>query len=161
EEQHHWKQYNEEPHGSISRRAFLTDFAAQLPDETKPLEELREVLRMFPSATQNGVATPIWRLRDPVLERSLWRLQPVVTDQQQEWKDAGLELAKMVVDGLEKRPLRRLAEALGRGDAAELRSIKLLDACLREQGVAPDVVDAVCGPLHSLWQARSTTGTAH
>lgn len=43
-EQLHWLQYNEEPKGEISERAFQTDFAAQY-SKASPLQQLKRSLK--------------------------------------------------------------------------------------------------------------------
>jgi hypothetical protein len=155
-EQLYWKSFNEAPKAGITLRTFKTDFLAQFDDSYDPLPSLAHLLGRFPPLVIAGQELPLWR-PDPVSRK---RLNYVVTDSRKEWEDAVLNLAKLLVDGLDEGNIRKLALRMGCDDP-KLRSIKLLGKCLEAAGVDADVVKTVVSPLGELWDLRSQHGVAH
>jgi len=154
QEQLYWKAFNENPKGGLSTRALTTDFMGQFYTEPDPLEELKQCLLKFPHASHSGEKTPIWSAPGTDVEKSLKKIHYVITDSQKEWSDQVLELAKVIIDGLNKTSIRRLAKTL-KCDNPGLGSIKLLCACLRARGIEEDIVKEVCDPLIRLQEMRS------
>jgi len=152
-EQVYWKAFNERPKSGISRRAWTTDFLAEFDTEYDSLSALASVLKHFP-ITSMGMA--IWKPD----ERALSRLTHVVTDSKKEWEDAILNLAKLIVDGLQESCINRIAKDLNCFEKG-LRSIKQLQRCLEKSGVDTRVVTTIIEPLTELWTIRSSGGIAH
>jgi len=151
-EQLYWRSFNELPKAGISSRAWKTDFLAEWDTDYDPLESLKDILSHFPS-TSDG--TEVWK---PDPER-LARLSYVVTDSVKEWEDQILQLAIIIVDGLNKKAIKAIAKELGCFDK-ELGSIKLLRECLI-RGIPEEQVTQIIEPLTELWELRSHRGIAH
>ena len=153
-EQLYWQSCNEEPKGSIARRAFRSDFLAQFSDEYDPVVSLKQLADdAFPRVRINGREITIW---EPD-EQSAGRLAYLPTESKKDWEDAILNLAKFTVDGLAEKSIRRLAQAMG-CEKPKWRSIKLLKACL----IARELDDeSICAPLQEVWGIRSHEGVAH
>jgi len=153
-EQLYWKAFNEAPKGFIAERAWKTDFLAEFADGYDPLVSLLQLAgEKYPSARISGDLVAMW-VPD---ERSSRRLTYLVTDSVKEWEDAILGLAKLTVDSLNERGLKRLAKGLGCYDS-EKRAIKTLRACLVARNLDDDVV---CCALEEVWAVRSHGGVAH
>jgi hypothetical protein len=78
-----------------------------------------------------------------------------MTDSPKEWEDQILELAKVLVDGLSKTELRKIAKYLNCDDS-QLGSIKLLKNCLEAKGLETDGIQIIIQPLQTLYGLRST-----
>lgn len=155
-EQVYWKSFNERPKAGISERAFKTDFLAEWDDSYDPLVSLRQCLDQFPQAVLEGTEVSIWLADNECLRR----LTYVVTDSRKEWEDQILVLAKLLIEGLRLPALSNVASRLGCHDES-LGSVRLLEACLKNAGVAPEVTDSAVTPLLELWNTRSQAGVAH
>jgi len=155
-EQLRWKSFNEVPRAGIAASAFKTDFLAEPDDSYDPLVSLVHVLNHFPLLLVQGQEMGLWRPDEELLKR----LNYVITDSEKEWKDAVLNLAKLLVDGLDKGNILKVAKHL-HCDDSELRSIKQLAKCLEVAGLDSNDVDAVVAPLGELWHLRSSKGIAH
>lgn len=79
QEQMYWKSFNEKPKGTISRRAFLTDFKAEFDDEPDGLRSLRYVLERLRDSR-----LPWFTLREPGL---LDQLHYPLTASSKTWGD--------------------------------------------------------------------------
>lgn len=156
-EQIYWKSFNEKPKAGISKRALATDFRAEWYDEEDPLESLKRTLRAFPKAIHRGARVTVWEAYDG--ERSYGRLGYVVTDSTKEWQDRVLELAKLLIEGLQKPVMRDLASHL-KCDDSQLGTLKLLRSCLLARGLEQDRVREILAPLEALYKYRSA-GAAH
>ena len=86
-----------------------------------------------------------------------------MTDSPKDWADEVLELAKVVVEGLRGKAIKRVARTLKCPEAElpNVGSIKLLQAVLMAKGVDEEVVEAVDDPLFRLNRLRSQAGVAH
>lgn len=98
EEQLHWLSYNEPPQTGISKRAVVNDFQGEFTDIAEPLEEVLRVVRQWDSDH-----VPWWTLRDPKL---LVRAMTPLTASRDDWAEAFMDLAKLVVEGFEAKRLR-------------------------------------------------------
>ena len=74
-----------------------------------------------------------------------------------------LALAKILIDGLQKSPLRALALSLGEDadSVGKTGSVNLLRRCLELGGVDDDIIDECVKPLLEVQDLRSNKGVAH
>lgn len=156
-EQQYWQSFNEEPKGPLSKATIQTDFLAECPSDYDALSSLIEVLSEFPLATQFGLERAIWEA--PIGTDLSSDLSYVVTDSSKEWEDQVLALSNIVVEGLSKQDIRKLAREL-ECDDAKLGSLKLLRACLEHLSVGDSVIEDIVGPLETV-QALRSRGIAH
>lgn len=128
EEQLHWLSYNEPPKASISKRAFVNDFQGAFVDFVQPL---RKVLSIVQHWRDQKVAW--WTLRD---ERLLERVNTPLTASRDEWAEAFMDLAKLVIEGFETKAIRARLDAMqvpyDRGD----KTIALLEKLVSKTGSA-------------------------
>lgn len=100
----HWQSYNEEPKTGLAERAFTTDFKGEFSDLPNPL---RTVLAITLHWRDDKV--PWWTLRD---DKLLERVNVPLTTSRDEWAEAFMDLAKLVIEGFETKPIRtKLVEA--------------------------------------------------
>ena len=147
EEQLYWKSYNEAPKGTISRRAYKTDFEGCWDLEYDPLANIKNALQAL---TQEPV--PWWTLRS---KRAVDRVHYPVTPSADEWANELLHLDQLVVEGFETKWLRNKAQALGRSIEASLKSLTLILECLMAIGFTKDDASNIVAPLQRLHQLRS------
>lgn len=146
-EQLHWKAYNEKPKASISRRAFATDFEGQWFNEYDALSSLQEILHQWYSSR-----VPWWTLRT---EKLIDVVHYPVTASHDEWSDELLRLDQLVVEGFDRKWLRKQAGELGRTPDANFGSLKMIDECLLGLGFEPGDAASVTAPLKELHDLRS------
>jgi hypothetical protein len=102
-EQLHWLSFNEPPKASISKRAVINDFEGQFVTFMEPL---RKVLSIVGRWHDEKVAW--WTLCD---EKLLERVNTPLTASRDEWAEAFMDLAKLVVEGFETKPIRAQLDA--------------------------------------------------
>lgn len=152
-EQEHWKLFNEPPKSNISKRAYKTDFQGSWDVEESPLSKLKRLLEEFPKVQHESKPDFLWnKPQDTLIEQ----LHYVVTDSRKEWEDEVMKLAKVLIEGIDRKYLKKLALSLSCYDE-KLRSIKLLKACLDKVGIDAVVIEEVILPLGELQRIRSET----
>ena len=154
EEQLYWKSYNEKPKAGISSRAFKSDFLAEWDFEYDPLFSLKEILEKFPLIIYKGEKINIWELPKVPNPNLIDNLCYVHTDSKKEWEDQVLNLAKIIIDGLEKQKIKKLSKELNCYDST-LGSIQLLAKILEKIAISSDDIAIVIEPLNCLWYLRS------
>lgn len=157
-EQLYWKSYNEPPKAGISRRAYKTDFLAEWDDEPEPLRDLKGLLDQFPSAMEKGNSVQVWQ---PPTGADLHLADQVhypTGNVRQEWETEITELDKLVVEGLNLKYFRRLADSIGIRNE-QLGSITLLRELLIAKTIALDIVAKIVNPLLELQEFRSKFGS--
>ena len=147
EEQLHWKAHNERPKASISRRAFTTDFEGTWDLKYEALSSLQEILHQWYSSQ-----VPWWTLRS---EKLINAVHYPLTASQDEWSDELLRLDQLVVEGFEKKWLKRAAEAKGRKPDPKFASLKLIEECLLGLGFEPGEAAAIVAPFKELHELRT------
>lgn len=122
EEQLHWLSFNERPKASISERAFLNDFLGKFVNSEPPLRKVLSIVRRW-----HDEKVPWWTLRD---ESLLGRVNTPRTASRDEWAEAFMDLAKLVIEGFETKTIRARLDATGvpydKGD----KTIALLEKLL-------------------------------
>ncbi len=142
EEQLHWKQYNEQPKGWISKRAFRTDFQGERSDYYDPLIALKLNLESLDSNV------PWWRLRNQAL---MDKAHYPVTSSPDEWEDEILHLDQLLVEGFEEKWLRTRSA----NPDLRIHSLGLLEECLRQYGFDGERAREILKPLRDLHELRS------
>lgn len=97
-EQLHWLSFNEPPKASISKRAVINDFKGEFVTFMEPLRKVLSVIRRW-----HGDKITWWKLRD---ERLFEHVNTPLTASRDEWAEAFMDLAKLVVEGFETKPIR-------------------------------------------------------
>lgn len=98
-EQLHWLSFNEAPKDAISERAWINDFKGEWIKTTKPLQKVLAILRRWQSQKIEW-----WTLRD---ERLLDRMTVPYSASKDEWAESFMDLAKLVNEGFEVKPIRK------------------------------------------------------
>ena len=145
EEQLHWKQYNEEPKGPISKRAFKTDFEGDWSyTEDDPLAKLKAKL--------GGLRCSWWKLRSQ--EAMDWAHYPV-TQTNDEWRNELLFMDQLLVEGFEEKWLKGFAAQLGRKPELIKGSLNLMQECLIGIGVEEEEAKSIVLPFRTLKNHRN------
>jgi len=103
EEQLYWLSFNESPKTGISKRAVINDFQGKFASFEQPL---RRVLSIVQRWHKDKVSW--WTLRN---EKLLERVNTPVTTSHDEWAEAFMNLAKLVVEGFETKAIRARLDA--------------------------------------------------
>ena len=158
-EQLHWLQYNEKPKGSISERAFQTDFEAKFPNKIPKLQQLRESLEALGAVIVKPEDVSIWAPKGGSWESASKGLYYVNTENPNQWQDFVMALANASVEGFEKKPLSKIALRLGCEDVKKLGTLGLIKFILKASQ-KDDKVSTIYGVLHDLRMKRNK-GKAH
>ena len=135
-EQLKWKAHNVEPEGGLAKRAWERDFMAQWSTDYDPLLSLRQILQEFPNKDDKGMASALWALGTPPQGRDLNFLGYVVTSSKKVFEDQITALAQIIVEGLSRGEVNRLADELECRDKT-LGSLKQLGKVLETLKVDP------------------------
>ncbi len=149
-EQLYWKAFNEKPKSPISRRAFTTDFEGQWCDDPDPLRDLQAIL------TDLHTSGLTWfRLREPNLVAQLhYPLTPSVKI----WSDTLTALAKLVVEGFEKKYFEERAKSKGAKGNPTWASIRWVQEAMKSSGISDEIVGEVISPLRTVQELRTKLG---
>ncbi len=157
-EQLHWLQYNEEPKGPISKRAFQTDFEAQFPDEKSLLQQLQDVLEDLGKVEIGDEKLRIWAPKGGSWETASKGLYYVNSENANQWHDFIIALANVTNEGFLKGPLKKIASKLGNKNN-QLGTLGLLKFILKASS-NEDKISIIYGVLNDL-QIRRGKGKAH
>ncbi len=125
-EQLHWLSFNEPPKATISERAATNDFRGQWVAEPDPVTRLLSIVRGW---AQEPVTW--WSLRDP---RLLEQVNTPLTASRDEWAEAFMDVAKLVVEGFEVKMVRSRLDDLDVPYGKNAGSIALLEKLLHAAG---------------------------
>ena len=128
EEQLHWLSFNEPPKASISERAVINDFQGAFVSFVQPP---RKVLSIVQRWRDGKVAW--WTLRD---DKLLERVNTPLTASRDEWAEAYMDLAKLVIEGFETNAIRARLDAAQVPYAKEDKTIALLEKLLSKTDAA-------------------------
>lgn len=103
-EQLYWSSFNEPPKASISKRAIANDFEGRWEAFMEPLGKVLSIVRRW-----RDEVVPWWTLRD---DKLLERVNTPLTTSRDEWAEAFMDLAKLVVEGFEMKPIRGKLDAV-------------------------------------------------
>lgn len=124
-EQLHWQSYNEAPKADISERAKTNDFKGEFTTFVDPLREVLSIVSSW-----QDVSAPWWTLRE---NRLLERVSTPLTTSHDEWAEAFMDLAKLVVEGFVITAIRARLEKLGIAYERKEQSIALLERLTNQE----------------------------
>jgi hypothetical protein len=124
-EQLHWQSYNEAPKAGISERAITNDFKGEFTTFKDPLGEVLPIVRPW-----QDTRVPWWTLRE---DRLLERVSTPLTTSRDEWADAFMDLAKLVVEGFVITAIRARLEKLSIPYEQKEQSIALLERLINQE----------------------------
>jgi hypothetical protein len=122
EEQLYWASHNEPPEAPISKRAFTTDFEGEVYPHADPLQEVLSIARHWAEKCAFW-----WKLRDNAL---LERVTIPRTTSRDEWAEAFMDLAKLIVEGFELKAIRAKLEEAGVSFEQKDQSLVLIEKLL-------------------------------
>ncbi|MBC8182862.1 hypothetical protein H8E88_17300 [candidate division KSB1 bacterium] len=157
-EQVHWLQYNEEPKGGISKRAFLTDFEAKFPDEKPKLQILQDALEALGKTTISDENLIIWAPKENSWEAASKGLHYVNSENPNQWHDFIIALANATNEGFLKKPLSKIAASFGNDDE-NLGTLGLIKFILNASN-NEDKIPIIHGTLNDL-RIKRGKGKAH
>lgn len=123
-EQLHWQSYNEAPKAGISERAITNDFKGEFTTFKDPLREVLSIVRSW-----QDTSVPWWTLRE---DRLLERVSTPLTTSRDEWAEAFMDLAKLVVEGFVITAIRARLDKSGIAYEQKEQSIVLLERLVNE-----------------------------
>jgi len=124
-EQLHWQSYNEAPKAGISERAIINDFKGEFTTFKDPLGEVLSIVKSW-----RDRSVPWWTLRN---DRLIERVSTPLTTSRDEWAEAFMDLAKLVVEGFVINAIRARLEELGIEYEKKEQSIVLLERLINER----------------------------
>ena len=145
-EQLHWKSFNEKPKAKISKRAFTTDFMGTWDLSYEPLSALKKSLKDLEEEKPE-----LWSCSNGKLNQ---QLNYPVTDSLKEWIDEIHTLDKLVVEGLKKPYLKKIAMSLNCYDDKS-GTIKLLKKILETKGIDSHEINEIISPLDEIHFLRT------
>ena len=152
-EQVYWKAFNENPKAGISKRAYTTDFEGNFDLEPDSLRDLQQLI------DQLHIADAKWfTLRDPDL---ISQLHYPLTSSAKAWGDVIGTLARIVVEGLEKKFFETSAKDAGSKADPKWGSILWAKEALKASGTEDSVIAEVIQPLLDLQAQRTKLSGAH
>ena len=126
EEQLHWQIHNEEPKGTISRRAFENDIQGEWASYETPLE-LERTIRTLQQWDREEFSW--WNIPNA---DDLLKLNTPVADNRDEWAGAFLEVAQSVIEKFRPKALRELLDQRGIDYEKDARSLALLERLIEK-----------------------------
>lgn len=146
-EQVYWKAFNEPPKGGISKRAYTTDFEGDFDQEPDTLRDLQSILLELHEAK-----TEWFSLREPDLVK---QVHYPLTASSKAWGDTLTTLAKLVIEGLERRFFETKAKDLGATGDPKWASISWAQEALKADGAADDLITEIIQPMRDLQRLRT------
>ena len=131
EEQLHWLFYNEPPKAGISERAVTNDFRGEWVSFVQPLQKVLSIIHRW---HEDKVAW--WTLREETL---LDRVNTPLSESRDEWAEAYMDLAKLVIEGFETKAIRARLDAVQVLYIKEDRTIALLEKLLNQADAEGEV----------------------
>ena len=143
-EQLYWQAHNEEPKTGISQRAYENDVKVEFSDKGSSLISIIDIARRWSNSDLEW-----WKLPDRKL---LERVTSPVTDSRDEWSQSFLELAKLLVEGFQLKPLRIILRKLDIHYDNNMRSLALLELILSDR-----LEESKLTGLREIWRIRNIT----
>lgn len=136
-EQLHWLSFNEPPKASISKRAVINDFKGEFVTFMEPLRKTLSIIRRW-----HDDKVVWWTLRD---EKLLERVNTPLTASRDEWAEAFMDLAKLVIEGFATKPIRSKLDTAQVAYAKEDKTIALLEKLLNNGDSKSDELQKLIG----------------
>jgi hypothetical protein len=146
-EQLYWKAFNEPPKGTISKRAFTTDFMGEFHLDYNALQSVLAFIRKL---TESGVAW--WKLKADDLPS---KVHYPATEASEEWGNEIMALDKVLVEGFEAGWLKAKASDLKQKTLTSDGSLALTETCLRGLGFDDEQAKSTVAPLRTLHHLRT------
>jgi len=146
-EQVYWKSFNEPPQKGISKRAYKTDFAGEFDLDPDGLRDLQAIVRNLHEADVEW-----YTLREPDI---LSQVHYPLTGSTKAWADTLGTLAKIVIEGLERKFFEEVVKESGLQGQTTWGSIVWAREALKTRGVDDSVVSEVIQPLQELQSLRT------
>lgn len=146
-EQLHWKQYNEEPKGFISKRAIENDFLGEFSDDIRLEEKLTCLLKELQSHNCFW-----WTLRSA---SNLSKLHSPLTGSADEWADELLNLDQLIVEGFQEKALKKYCSQYNIDVNSSDRSLKLISKILKFKKFDDEKIEEIMSVLFELHNLRS------
>lgn len=153
EEWGHWRSYNVPPEGKMEEGRFRRDFLNQWASSPDPIGDMRRAREDANDAARRKLGGELWRSLPSDLELQYRSLMGPLTDDPSALIGPLLIIAKVFVDGLDSKLLKR---ALGGAEKDE-KSLSLLRKLLTSVGDTADSSKV----LRDLYAMRSRGGVAH
>lgn len=131
EEQLHWLSYNEAPKASISERAIINDFQGEWVSSIPPLQKILSIVRGWHNSKVSW-----WILRD---EKLLEHVNVPLSASRDEWAEAFMDLAKLVIEGFETKKIRSQLDATQVLYNKDDKTLVLLEKLLGKANLMGDV----------------------
>lgn len=149
-EQVYWKSYNVEPDGTISETHFRRGFLAQWTDPEKVDLIFKSKYEQFKDMWQKSFGWPFFKPLSKDDEHNFKTLRVPLTDDQHEFDQQVLALAKIFIDSLNEKEIAAQLPDNVKG------SISKLEKFLETKGVTD--FDPYIKFLRSLWDLRIGVG---
>jgi hypothetical protein len=153
EEWGHWRSYNVPPEGQMEEGRFRRDFLNQWASSPDPIGDMRRAREKANEAARAHLGADLWRPLPNDLELQYRSLMGPLTDDPSALVAPLLIVAKVFVDGLDSKILKK---AVG-GSGKDEKSLALLGRLLKSQGDEDDSTRV----LRDLYAIRSRGGVAH
>jgi len=150
--------YNEEPKGSISKRAYQTDIEGQFTTEKSMLYQLQTTLEKLGKLKVGVEGYVIWSPKGGSWDSASKGLFYVHTENANQWHDFIIALANATNEGFQVKPLRNIADSMGNKDE-KLKSLGLIKFILQYSN-NEDNIPIIHGVLNDLQESRGK-GKAH
>ncbi|MBI6851233.1 hypothetical protein YA0002_00540 [Pseudomonas cichorii] len=143
----YWQSFNEWPKGAISKRAYQTDIRGSWDLEYEPVGALKNAIRELEKS-----APAWWNPRGEELEAAV---HIPATDSTKEWADEILALDQYLVEGFLLKPLRAIADSLGKPALSSWASLRVIQEILCGVGNSETQAKAIVQPLQRLHGLRT------
>lgn len=143
----YWQSFNEWPKGAISKRAHQTDIRGSWDLEYEPVSALKNAIRELDKS-----APAWWGSRGEELEAAV---HVPATDSTKEWADEILALDQFLVEGFLIKPLRAMADSLGKSVPSSWASLRVIQEILCGVGNSEAQAKAIVQPLQRLHGLRT------
>ncbi|WP_439869596.1 hypothetical protein ACTACT_19555 [Pseudomonas syringae] len=143
----YWQSFNEWPKGTISKRAHQTDIKGSWDLEYEPVGALKASIRELDKS-----ALAWWNPRGEELEAAV---HIPATDSSKEWADEILALDQFLVEGFLLKPLRVIADGLGKPVPSTWAPLRVIQEILCGVGNSEAQAKAIVVPLQRLHGLRT------
>lgn len=157
-EQQHWHHYNIPPSGGMSQTYFARQIEAQFANSDRPEYVFKQRYHDLQKVSQAHLG---WQWLLPLRTADEYHLQSLripATDEQRDFDDLVLSLAKILIDSLNEGSLKKLIPCEKREEFKGERGISLLEAALHLNNLKG--TDVHIKFLRQLQNLRSS-GSAH
>lgn len=153
-EQLYWKAFNEQPRGPISEGSYRRDFLGEWFSSPDPLHDLKEQLGKLTGESSPSALIKIWEPPSGLDAKLANKVHYLASNSSKEWENEIVALDRLIIEGLNLKHLRRVADELGIQHEG-FGSIAVLRDALAGKGVAPDIVNSIVVPFQELHMLRS------